>query len=273
MRPLPITAVVCVKNGGKTIESTLQSIKSNNVEQIIVVDGLSTDDTVDIARRYTDMIISDGGKGLAHAMQIGAENASSEFVAFVAADAVLPRDDTLSSMLTEMLNKGWVAIHALVVEARKDKSYWEEGEEFHWARYLDFRGQEKYLGTPIFIIRRELIIQFRFDPVFTKAAEDADFFYRLSRLGYKFGVSQILGYHYHRSTMKEFIKQRINYGEGNIKAMRKHNAPSLLFAPIAITGFGILQCLRRKKTKFLFFYAIWGLSLAIGSLIGLMFDR
>jgi len=273
MRPFPITAVVCVKNGGKTIERTLLSIKSNNVEQIIVVDGLSTDDTLDIARKYADKILSDEGKGLAYARQIGAENASSEFVAFVDADAVLPRNDTLLSMLTEMLSNRWVAIHSQLVDPRNDKSYWEEGEDFHWDKYFNNPGERRYLGTVICIIKRELILKFRFDPIFTKAAEDADFFHRLGQMGHKFGVSQTVGYHYHRSTIKEFMRQRINYGKENMKAMRKHRAPTLLFAPLAIAASGFLISIRCKKPKFLFFYAVWGISLAIGSLNGLLCAR
>ena len=48
-----ISVVVVVKNEFKKIKRCLQSIKKNNPDEIIVVDGDSSDSTVTIAKNFT----------------------------------------------------------------------------------------------------------------------------------------------------------------------------------------------------------------------------
>ena len=62
-----ISTVICVKNGEKILEKCLKSIIRNSPLEIIIVDGGSKDCTIEIAKKYTDKIFSDGGRGLAYA--------------------------------------------------------------------------------------------------------------------------------------------------------------------------------------------------------------
>ena len=62
MGVLPISVIVPAKNAESTIEECLISVQRNNPAEIIVVDGNSSDRTVEIARRYTEEIYSDEGR-------------------------------------------------------------------------------------------------------------------------------------------------------------------------------------------------------------------
>ena len=55
MEKLPITAIVLTRNEGRNLEACLESIK-NNVEEIIVVDSNSTDNTLLIAKKFNCQI-------------------------------------------------------------------------------------------------------------------------------------------------------------------------------------------------------------------------
>jgi glycosyltransferase involved in cell wall biosynthesis len=55
-RKIPATLTVLTKNSGKTLEKALESAK--DFDDIIVCDGGSTDNTLDIARRFGANIIS-----------------------------------------------------------------------------------------------------------------------------------------------------------------------------------------------------------------------
>jgi 1,2-diacylglycerol 3-alpha-glucosyltransferase len=88
-----VSVVVCARNEEKFIGHCLRALSEQTVmPEIIVVDGRSTDGTLKIAKNYADKIISDGGKGIAYARNLGWKNASGEIVAYCDADALPPPD-------------------------------------------------------------------------------------------------------------------------------------------------------------------------------------
>src|SRR5687767_13036123 len=99
--PLPITVVVPARNAGEWIEACLQSVRANGPAELIVVDGRSMDETVAVAERFTDAVLSDGGGGVAYARQIGAEAARQPYVAFIDVDIELSKD-SLAELLSEL---------------------------------------------------------------------------------------------------------------------------------------------------------------------------
>ena len=63
MEKLPISVIIVAKNAERTIEECLEKIRRNDPVEIIIIDGDSTDRTVEIARKFTRRIYSDGGRG------------------------------------------------------------------------------------------------------------------------------------------------------------------------------------------------------------------
>lgn len=265
-----ISVVICAKNAEKTIVITLESIIKNKPFEIIVVDGDSKDNTVNVARKYTDRIYSDQNKGLAYARQLGAEKAQGDYIAYIDSDTELPNKNVLSTLHKELCENNWVAIHTQLVDPRDKKSYWEQGEDFHWRVRFNKVGERRYLGAIVCLIHRDMILKYKFDPFFKGAGEDGDFYHRLGEGGYKFGVSSAIAYHYHRSSFKDFVKQRIWYGKGNARVIVKHNAIKHLFAPFGIAFYGIWLCVNQMKIKFIPFYFIWMGGLFIGIFIGII---
>lgn len=92
-KPL-ITVVTVVFNGEKTLEQTIQSVVNQtygNVEYIII-DGVSTDGTLDIIKKYEDRIDfwqSEPDKGIYDAMNKGIELTRGDFLIFLGADDLL----------------------------------------------------------------------------------------------------------------------------------------------------------------------------------------
>ena len=99
-----ISVVVITKNEEKFIGHCLRALKNQIVKpEIIVIDGLSKDKTVKIAKKYTNKIISDKGKGISHARNLGWKNASSNIIAYCDADA-RPKKDWTKKILKYMNN-------------------------------------------------------------------------------------------------------------------------------------------------------------------------
>lgn len=83
-----VTVVTVVLNGRDCLEETILSVITQTYENVeyIVIDGGSTDGTLDIVRRYDNCIdywLSEPDKGIYDAMNKGAELASGEWINFM----------------------------------------------------------------------------------------------------------------------------------------------------------------------------------------------
>jgi glycosyltransferase len=90
---MKITIITASLNNEKTIEETLISVKNqsyNNIEHIII-DGNSSDSTLEIISRYPHIskIISEKDKGIYFALNKGIKNASGDIIGFLHADDFL----------------------------------------------------------------------------------------------------------------------------------------------------------------------------------------
>lgn len=80
-----VTVVIPARNEeqslGEVIERSLP-----HCDEVVVVDGCSTDGTVEVAERLGARVVRDNGKGKGDAIRVGAAAASHEIVVFVDAD-------------------------------------------------------------------------------------------------------------------------------------------------------------------------------------------
>lgn len=77
---------------GKTFESIEKLDKNNWEVEVIVVNGGSTDNTVEIAQKYGAKVINEPHKSIGFARQQGLLHAKGEIVAFTDADTIVPVD-------------------------------------------------------------------------------------------------------------------------------------------------------------------------------------
>ena len=86
-----ISVITVVYNGDKHLEQTIKSVvnqKNNNIEYIIV-DGGSSDQTLDIIKRYdkaVDCWISEADSGIYNAMNKGILLSKGDYISFLQAD-------------------------------------------------------------------------------------------------------------------------------------------------------------------------------------------
>ncbi|MEM3403463.1 MAG: glycosyltransferase [Nitrososphaeria archaeon] len=266
-----ISVVICVKNRKNDIERTLRSIKKQiGIQEIIVVDGVSTDGTLEIAKKYTNKIYSDKGKGLGFARQLGAEMAKGKYVAFIDSDTYLPKNTLLIDMVNEMEKNNWVAIHARLIDPRSNKTLWEKCQDIYYRKVTFSRyGEANFLGTIVCVIRKDIILKYQFDPFMKHAMEDLDFWFRVRRY-HKFGVSREIAYHYHRSTLKDFLNQMIWYGKGGAMFAYKHRAWKWLFYPLARIYFGLFIVIRYKCVDCIPYHLIRSIATLYGTILGLI---
>lgn len=94
MTPL-ISIVMPTLNEEQYIERSLKCLKNQETNipyEIIVCDGLSTDNTVKIAEKYADKIIFEPRRGIAYGRNTGIKNSRGKYIINADADTVYPKD-------------------------------------------------------------------------------------------------------------------------------------------------------------------------------------
>ena len=247
---LDISVIVPARNAEAILEGCLQSIAAAQVREIIVIDGCSTDRTVEIAQRYATRVESDEGRGLPAARLLGARLASSETVALVDADVVLP-EGSLQRLIDEFRNDGYDALQA-GLRSISAGDYWGEALATHhrWGR------SKNWFGLVATVFDRSTLLEHGFDSRFV-SGEDIEMRWRLRDAGLKIGVSERTTVIHRFEGGWRFARGQWNAdGKGLARMVRKHGlrAVPLLALPVGGAVRGVALSLWRGKPKWIPYY-------------------
>lgn len=95
-----ISAIVINKNGEKKLAGCLESLKF--CDEVIMVDGGSTDNSIELAKKAGTKIIKAGGIGFAASRNVGGDIARSEWLLYVDVDEKVTPE--LKEAITERIN-------------------------------------------------------------------------------------------------------------------------------------------------------------------------
>jgi glycosyltransferase involved in cell wall biosynthesis len=231
-----VTIAVCTRNNEKTITRTLKSILNleylEKLLEIVIVDGLSEDNTLNITKDLLGQsglrwkILSDQGRGLGYARQLTVENSSGDFIAFVDADQSL-HPTWLKEALNELLScPDIVAVRGaqgltlgLPVQAALE-NYLKFVED----RETDREADVKYFAIGGSLFRKTPIVGVGgFNSLFTVAAEDTDLAVRLAKAGWRILNSKTaIFYHHPRTSWRALYVQYRNWGKNLLPQFRLH---------------------------------------------------
>ncbi len=245
-----LTVIVPVRNGEHWIDDCLASIASTAVAEIIVVDGLSTDRTIERATARGARVISDEGRGVAAARHMGAEAARTRYVALVDVDVVL-YDGALVSLLDEFTRDGYTGLQA-GLHSVAGPGYWGRALAQHHRS-----GRSKHwFGLVATILERDALLEYGLDESFL-SGEDIDLRWRLARAGAKTGVSRAtVVEHRFEDTWDFALGQWLADGHGLGRMLGAHGLRSmrLLALPLAAAVRGSALSLLRMQPHWIPYY-------------------
>ncbi|EGR0597522.1 TPA: glycosyltransferase [Vibrio cholerae] len=177
---MKVSIITVCYNSAKTIKDTIESVKSQTYPNIeyIVVDGCSTDSTLDILKDYSDAIdvlLSEKDQGLYDAMNKGLALATGELVGILNSDDVLADHSIIARVVEASKNVegvyGDVGFYDFTL-TKKTRHY--SSRDFHKAKFS--RGFMP--AHPSCYLKKELIQEVGFYSLDYKIAADFDYLVR-----------------------------------------------------------------------------------------------
>ncbi len=264
---LDLSVIVPVRNAEMFIDECLASIAREKPREIIVVDGNSTDRTREIARRYPVQILSDEGQGVAAARMLGVREASSDAVALIDVDIVLP-EGALARLFDEFREGRYTALQAGLHSAA-GPGYWGQALVYHHNN-----GRSKnWPGVMATIFERDALLTHQLDKSFA-SGEDIELRWRLQRAGAKLGVSrQTIVTHRFDDTFACARGQFVADGQGLARMVLKYGwrAAHLPGIPAAGAARGIVLSLARRQPRwapYYLLYAVLNYTAMVGTFAG-----
>jgi glycosyltransferase involved in cell wall biosynthesis len=209
----------------------LASVVENQPDEIILVDGDSSDNTLEIAREFVGIkIIESKNSSLPRDRQIGIDAARNELIAMIDGDHRL-RPFDLSSLLNDMNEYQCDIVQSCVI-AFNNKEFWSLAANESWELIHNIPGIRNMIGTAPAIYKKHVFNYARFDDNITKTIEDTDFSYRLSKFPeIRLAVGRTKIQQYHFANFFTYVKKFRWYGKGDGEFCRKypHRMPSMIF--------------------------------------------
>lgn len=157
---MKVSIITAAFNSSDTIKDTLQSVDSqsyNNIEHIII-DGLSTDNTIKIVERFkhNKIILSEKDNGIYDAMNKGIKKATGDIIGILNSDDLYVDNLVIKKIVNVFQEKKVDCVHAELYYVKKDNTnqivrHWKSTDFI----YGDFK-KGWHPAHPTFFVRREI---------------------------------------------------------------------------------------------------------------------
>lgn len=257
-----VTLIIPTKDCGEDLERCLNALQKQTYKnfELILIDGYSKDNTVEIGKRYGARIFYENVGTRAYACNIGMDNSTGEIIAFTDADCIPPqnwlellvkhlemRDDVVS-----VGGPNTTPDDVSYVGKCVDLTYGSQimtGETRYGKVFSGVMDVEHNPGCNV-AYKKEILdkLHCRFENDLI-TAEDVVFDHLLIKSGYRIlFVPEILMWHRRRDTVKAYAKQVYRYGWGRAMANRRHRemehwthlAPLAALSSLLLAAFSLM---------------------------------
>ncbi len=220
-----ISIIVPVYNSSNTIEACLESLDTQKFcYEIIAVDNGSTDSSKEKIKNFRKVrLLEEFKKGPAAARNLGIKNASGDIIAFTDSDCCVNENWLTKIVETFDKHKEAYAVVGSALNAYSDNliSRASEITDFGLLTYSKKNPPKWVKNAPTLnaAYKRKVFDEFGFfdEEIKYAAGEDSLFNWKLIKKGKKiFFNPEIKVTHFHRNTVKSFLRKKYIYGRGYV---------------------------------------------------------
>jgi len=189
-----VSIITVVYNGAKTIEQTILSVLGQSYKNIeyIVIDGLSTDGTQEIVKKYQDSIayfVSEKDNGIYDAMNKGIQKATGEIV------GIINSDDWYAENVIEEVVQYYEQNEVELVYGKVINIY-ENGREYLIGKKpIDYIWFQNVIHHPSVFIKKDIYEKFGIFDIKYTISSDYDLLLRFYSKKVRFGyMDEVIAY-------------------------------------------------------------------------------
>jgi glycosyltransferase involved in cell wall biosynthesis len=245
-----VSVVIASKNNDLTLESCLKSVLRQSISpdqiEIIVVDAMSLDSTLEILRKYSKYVkvVYDRGEGLPKARNIGLKHSTGQIIIHLDADWVLHPDAIRNCLKNIDENTDAIIPQEGIL---KDMGFWREVRSWEnlIRRFYGKLGEPKSVkeyGYPRVFKKRVLERVGGHNERIRFYGEDAEVYWRLLKINSRIKYCPDVVFHkIEEKTVKEIWEKAYQYGRGTPNLL-KYNKRYLvnLIGPFFMMAFPLI---------------------------------
>ncbi|MDG6223388.1 MAG: glycosyltransferase [Candidatus Bathyarchaeota archaeon] len=222
---LGVSIIVTTLNSAQTLDECLQSIFEldypKELLEVIVVDGGSTDATIEIAKKYSVKLVY-SQLNPAAAYNLVLDDAKHEVIGLIDSDAKVEKQ--WLTKLANLLDDTKIAGASGTVETWNKNNLVPRviGYELNY-RYRRLPKSVERVATMNLLLKKQIVKKIGGFDETLPTQYDTDIGARLAKEGYTIAFdSEAVCYHFHRPTLGAFFRQQYKYGQNTWKLYLKH---------------------------------------------------
>ena len=200
-----VSCVITTKNEEKNLDACIKSILNQDYPkeavEIIVVDNNSTDNTVSIARGYTDKVFNQGPERSAQ-RNFGIKSASGKYILYLDADMVLSKG-VIKECVDKCENKECIALY--IPERIIGNGFWIKVRDFERSFY------NTTCIDAVRFVRKDKVLEIGGFDASLNGPEDWDFDRRIRQIGTVDVIKSCLFHNESDFNIKNYITKKMYY--------------------------------------------------------------
>lgn len=177
------SVVICNKNSLNYLKLSIPALKKHKLKEILIIDGCSTDGSIEYINKKRIKVHSDLGRGLSYSRKLGSELAKGKFVFFIGPDDVCDVN-FFKNLFKHFINEKYDAA-TILIKIKKTKNYWDNCLNF-WLENIRKKGPTSVIGTPT-LFRKDVFKKVKYKEN-SIGCDDTSISLQLISKGFKIGV-------------------------------------------------------------------------------------
>ena len=213
-----VSVLLITLNNASDIDRVLSSILKSNPGQLIISDGGSSDETVELSKKYTSDVYV-GVKGRSNQINLGLTKATGKFIIFIEGDHEYS-ENFISELKDEFQSSDFFGLQA-TLECQLKNNFFEKGIAQVYKIHQCKKGQKKMIGGPSIFNRENYLAHFSNLNALGYSA-DTELGEILKRKNLKVGLGHTVAFQHQVLDYKIFFNKYFNYGKGDYEFYKSH---------------------------------------------------